>query len=225
MTNKGDGETRSADLADLNRFESDRQPHPEPDELDESDSIFLFIPNIIGYFRIIFLVISLFYMPTQYVQASLFYGISALLDAFDGYAARHFKQSTRFGGILDQLTDRVGTLSLLMVLCTLYPKYMLFFQLSAMLDIASHWMYVWVTCLQGHISHKFIDPASNPILNVYYTSRPVLFFMCAMNELFFCVLYMRHFTSGPVCKCWLFEQVDLKLIVFVFLVFSVQRSR
>lgn len=193
-----------ANTQDNAKSKSNRSLDCSGDNIDESDNIFLFIPNIIGYFRIIFLIISLYYMPTHHVQASLFYVISALLDAFDGYAARYFNQSTRFGAILDQLTDRVGTLALLMVLCTLYPQYMLLFQLSAILDIASHWMYVWVTCLQGRVSHKFIDPAANPILSVYYTSRPLLFFMCAMNELFFCALYMRHFTTGPVCKLRLF---------------------
>ena len=140
-------------------------------------------------------------MPTNHVKGSIFYLISSLLDAFDGYAARHFNQSTRFGSILDQLTDRLATLGLVMVLCVLYPDHLIWFQLSAMLDIASHWMYVWATCLQGRTSHKFIDPASNPILRIYYTSRPVLFFMCACNELFFCALYLRYFTTGPVGKC------------------------
>ena len=28
----------------------------------------------------------------------------------------------------------------------------------------------------------------------------VLFIMCAGNELFFCMLYLLHFTSGPICK-------------------------
>lgn len=177
---------------------SDESVLPSTD-FDETDNVFLFIPNIIGYFRIVFVLISLYYMPTNHVKASIFYLISGLLDAFDGYAARYFNQSTRFGAILDQLTDRLATLGLVMVLSVLYSDYLIWFQLSAMLDIASHWMYVWVICLQGRTSHKFIDPASNPVLSVYYTSRPVLFFMCACNELFFCALYLRYFTVGPIC--------------------------
>jgi hypothetical protein len=32
---------------------------------------------------------------------------------------------------------------------------------------------------------------------MYYTSRPVLFFMCAGNEAFYAALYLLHFTEGP----------------------------
>jgi hypothetical protein len=52
--------------------------------------------------------------------------------------------------------------------------------------------------LQGKTSHKFIDLSENPIMHIYYTSRPVLFFMCAGNEAFYAALYLLHFTEGPV---------------------------
>ena len=42
--------------------------------------------------------------------------------------------------------------------------------------------------------------SENPIMNVYYTNRTVLFFMCAGNEAFYAALYLLHFTEGPVCK-------------------------
>lgn len=169
---------------------------------DSDENIFLFVPNIIGYFRIIFALISFYYMQSDYVKATIFYGTSALLDAFDGYAARYYNQATRFGAILDQLTDRVALLALVMNLCVLYPRYLFVLQLSAIVDIASHWMYIWVGCLQGKSSHKLIDPSQSKILNIYYTSRPVLFFMCAANEVFYCSLYLLHFTSGPIGRFW-----------------------
>ncbi len=34
-------------------------------------------------------------------------------------------------------------------------------------------------------------------MRMYYTSRPVLFSMCAGNEIFYASLYMLHFTEGP----------------------------
>ena len=43
-----------------------------------------------------------------------FYFMSSFLDAFDGMAARYFDQSSTFGGMLDMLTDRVGTMALIM---------------------------------------------------------------------------------------------------------------
>jgi len=54
--------------------------------------------------------------------------------------------------------------------------------------------------LQGKTSHKFVDMSGNPIMKWYYTSKPVLFFMCAGNELFFASLYLCHFITGPLSK-------------------------
>lgn len=34
------------------------------------------------------------------------YWLSAFLDAFDGMAARAFNQSTKFGAVLDMVSDR-----------------------------------------------------------------------------------------------------------------------
>lgn len=81
-------------------------------------------------------------MPTNHVIATVCYVVSALLDAFDGHAARYFNQSTKFGAILDQLTDRCGTMVLCSVLAYLYPKYMLWFHISMCIDIACHWIYL-----------------------------------------------------------------------------------
>jgi CDP-diacylglycerol--inositol 3-phosphatidyltransferase len=68
------------------------------------DNIFIFVPNIIGksapptkldhhahvlgYARVVLALISFYYMPTNYVAAVICYVTSALLDAFDGHAAR-----------------------------------------------------------------------------------------------------------------------------------------
>ncbi|PSN38759.1 CDP-diacylglycerol--inositol 3-phosphatidyltransferase [Blattella germanica] len=163
-----------------------------------SENIFLFVPNIIGYGRIILAIIAFYYMPTNYVVACWCYIISGLLDAFDGHAARYFNQSTKFGAMLDQLTDRCGTMGLLVTLSYFYPQYMFLFQLSMTIDISCHWIHLHTTLLQGKTSHKFIDLSENPIMRIYYTSRTVLFFMCAGNEAFYASLYLLHFTEGPV---------------------------
>lgn len=54
--------------------------------------------------------------------------------------------------------------------------------------------------LQGKTSHKFIDMSENPIMHLYYTSKPVLFGMCAGNEAFYAALYLLYFTEGPFGK-------------------------
>ncbi|XP_063230211.1 CDP-diacylglycerol--inositol 3-phosphatidyltransferase [Bacillus rossius redtenbacheri] len=166
--------------------------------MSSEENIFLFVPNLIGYGRILLAIVSFYFMPTNHIVSSWCYIISGLLDAFDGYAARYFNESTKFGAILDQLTDRCGTMCLLVTLSYFYPRYMFLFQLSMCIDIACHWIYLHTTLLQGKTSHKFVDVAENPVMRVYYTSRPVLFCMCAGNELFYASLYLLHFTEGPV---------------------------
>ncbi|CAB0044312.1 unnamed protein product [Trichogramma brassicae] len=166
--------------------------------MTETENIFLFVPNIIGFGRVILALISFYFMPTHYAIAAWCYIISALLDAVDGHAARYFNQGTKFGGMLDQLTDRAGTMCLLVTLAQFYPEWTFWFQISMTIDIVCHWIYLHTTVLQGKTSHKFIDMAENPIMNIYYTNRPVLFFMCAGNEAFYAALYLLHFTEGPV---------------------------
>ncbi|CAG9791357.1 unnamed protein product [Diatraea saccharalis] len=164
---------------------------------ESKENIFIFVPNLIGFARVILLIISLYYMPTHCVVACTCYITSALLDAFDGHAARYFNQSTKFGAMLDQLTDRAGTSCLMMTLGAFYPQYLFWFQLSMAIDITGHWLYLHTTTLQGKASHKFIDMSENPIMHLYYTNRTVLFFMCAGNEAFYAALYVMYFYTGP----------------------------
>nr|CFW94243.1 Eka-PI synthase protein [Euperipatoides kanangrensis] len=105
---------------------------------------------------------------------------------------------SKFGAMLDMLTDRCATMCLLVTLAHFYPSYMFFFQLSMALDIASHWLHLHSSVVQGGASHKLIDLSANPILRIYYHSKIVLFCMCAGNELFYCMLYLLHFTEGPI---------------------------
>ncbi|XP_018619979.1 CDP-diacylglycerol--inositol 3-phosphatidyltransferase [Scleropages formosus] len=161
------------------------------------ENIFLFVPNLIGYSRIVLALLAFYLMPCCPAAALLLYLLSALLDAFDGHAARALNQGTKFGAMLDMLTDRCATMCLLVNLALLYPSYVFFFQLSMSLDIASHWLHLHSSMMKGASSHKTIDLSGNPILRLYYTSRPVLFFMCMGNELFFCLLYMLHFVEEP----------------------------
>ncbi|XP_071638013.1 CDP-diacylglycerol--inositol 3-phosphatidyltransferase [Temnothorax longispinosus] len=180
------------------RYSPRENPRRSDAEMSESENIFLFVPNIIGFGRVILALISFYFMPTNYVIASWCYVVSSLLDAIDGHAARYYNQSTKFGAILDQLTDRVGTMCLMVTLCLFYPTYTFWFQLSMAIDIACHWIYLHTTLLQGKTSHKFIDMSENPIMRLYYTNRTVLFFMCAGNEAFYAGLYLLHFTEGPI---------------------------
>jgi len=167
-------------------------------ELSKTENVFLFVPNLIGYARIILALISFWFMPTSYGMASFCYILSGLLDAVDGHAARLLNQSSKFGAMLDMLTDRCATMCLLTTLSTFYPSFIFFFQLSMTIDISCHWLHLHTSLLEGKGSHKFVDPTGNWFMKMYYTDRRVLFAMCAGNELFYASLYLLHFTWGPL---------------------------
>ncbi|GAM90760.1 hypothetical protein ANO11243_088050 [Dothideomycetidae sp. 11243] len=161
------------------------------------ENIFLFIPNLIGYVRVLLAVISLYFMPLHPRRCSFLYSVSCLLDALDGYAARRYQQSTRFGAVLDMVTDRCTTTCLLVFLSTAKPGLSIIFQLLISLDFTSHYMHMYATLAMGgsNSSHKQVDIKRSWIMHLYYTNRNVLFVCCALNELFFIGLYLLCFSS------------------------------
>ena len=64
--------------------------------IHKTDNVFLYIPNIIGYFRVALCGVSLYYLPTEPMIAMFFYIVSCLLDAVDGNAARYFDQCASY---------------------------------------------------------------------------------------------------------------------------------
>ncbi|KAI9797343.1 MAG: CDP-diacylglycerol-inositol 3-phosphatidyltransferase [Piccolia ochrophora] len=164
---------------------------------DPTENIFLFTPNLIGYFRIFLATASLYYMPLHPRTCSLLYSVSCLLDALDGVAARYFEQSTRFGAVLDMVTDRCTTACLLVFLSSAWPRWSLLFQGLISLDLASHYMHMYATLAMGgtNQSHKKVDESRSWILNLYYSNNKVLFVFCCMNEVFFIALYLLSFSS------------------------------
>jgi len=68
--------------------------------------VLIFYPNIIGYFRVLFMVLSFLYSMDDWFYSVVFYGLAFFGDVVDGFVARSFNQSSEFGGILDMVTDR-----------------------------------------------------------------------------------------------------------------------
>jgi hypothetical protein len=98
-----------------------------------TDNVFLFVPNLIGtilfrrpqrlsdtfqigYTRIILAGLSLHFMSYHPKYCTLLYCLSCLLDAVDGQAARLLGQTSKFGAVLDMVTDRCA-FSLTSVYC------------------------------------------------------------------------------------------------------------
>lgn len=176
---------------------------------DERENIFLFWPNIIGYFRIVLAIASLYYMPLHPRTCTVLYSVSCLLDALDGYVARVFEQSTRFGAVLDMVTDRCTTACLLVFLSSAFPRWAIIFQGLIALDLASHYMHMYATLVVSgsDSSHKNIDKSKSFVLNLYYTNKIVLFVFCALNEVFFIALYLLSFSS-PLLSPHLIKTVE-----------------
>jgi len=159
-------------------------------------SVYFFVPNLIGYTRIIFAVAAFYYCYDNYVAFFTFYALSAILDMADGYAARALGQASRFGAILDMVTDRASTTCLIVVLAQFYPQYNGWFLFLIALDLVSHFIHIFSTLSRGSASHKAVDK-HNRLLHLYYTNRLVLAGLCAGNEGFFLWSYLLHFWSGP----------------------------
>ncbi|GAA5992397.1 hypothetical protein JCM11641_002730 [Rhodosporidiobolus odoratus] len=168
-------------------------PRPKTEE-----NVFLFVPNLIGYTRVLLGAASLVYMPTHPKFCTVAYCISALLDAVDGQAARALGQTSRFGSILDMVTDRCMTSCLLCFLASAYPSLAILFQFLISLDFSSHYIHMYASIVSGSKSHKTVTKKQSWILWSYYNNSNTLFLFCAFNELFFVSLYVLHAYSKPL---------------------------
>ncbi|MCD1127631.1 CDP-diacylglycerol--glycerol-3-phosphate 3-phosphatidyltransferase [Jinshanibacter sp. LJY008] len=84
------------------------------------------IPTLLTLFRIIlipFFVVA-FYLPAQYQWApmvcAIIFVVAAVTDWFDGFLARRWKQTTRFGAFLDPVADKVMVATALVLVSEYY---------------------------------------------------------------------------------------------------------
>ncbi|KNE91617.1 hypothetical protein PSTG_14969 [Puccinia striiformis f. sp. tritici PST-78] len=164
------------------------------------ENVFLFLPNLIGYTRIVLAAVSLHYMSYHPIYCTIAYIISQLLDAVDGQVARMLGQTSKFGAVLDMVTDRCTTSCLLCFLSSVYPQWAIMFQSLIALDFASHYIHMYSSMVAGSKSHKTVSKKQSRILHSYYTNSNTLFLFCAGNELFFVCLYLAHWYDQPLLK-------------------------
>lgn len=171
-------------------------------------SVWFYVPNVIGYLRILFSCVAF----ANYKTPEMFfpyYFVGFALDAADGLAARKLDQASQFGAQLDMLTDRCATAALLTVLSTLYPTYAFVCFALIFLDGYSHWLQMVAGMCAGTSSHK--QASRGWLLNMYYW-RPVLTFVCSLNEMCFLMLYMLAHSEGPM----IFAGVSLHRLLLWF---------
>jgi len=149
----------------------------------------LYLPNLIGYLRIVLLLVAYGSALSDWRILFGSYFVSQGLDAADGFAARVLGQSSSFGAVLDMVTDRASTTCLCIILGHLYPNLLLTFCSLVMLDMFSHWYHMYASLKLGLGSHKQVD---NAVLKFYYW-KPVLFITCAGTEFWYLSMYVAHF--------------------------------
>jgi len=164
--------------------------------MSSETSVWLYVPNLIGYARVIFAIASFVVIYDNPWWFFVFYSLSAWLDIADGYAARALDQCSRFGAILDMVTDRASTTCLIVVLSQFFPKYTHVFLFLIALDLVSHFAHIISSLSRGVKSHKDVTEKQSWLLRMYYTSRLVLGFLCFGNEGFFIGLYCLKFWKG-----------------------------
>ena len=157
-------------------------------------SSFLYVPNLIGYLRVVAGFVSYTYAsPHSSVHAPRvafsLYLIGQALDVVDGFAARYLRQTSELGRVLDMVTDRASTTCLSLILASLYPHYLTLFCALITLDLFSHWYHMHAALIGGASSHK---GSANWVVRLYYR-RSVLFIVCAGTELWYLSLYAMYF--------------------------------
>lgn len=162
-----------------------------PNSSQRTVSVYLYIPNIIGYIRILMNIVAFAICFSNKYIFSILYFISFACDALDGWFARKFNQVSTFGAVLDMITDRVSTACLLVILSQQYSPGFIFLSLLG-LDIASHWLQMYSTFLSGKTSHKDVKDKSSWLLKAYYKHRPFMAFCCVGSEVLYIILFLLH---------------------------------
>jgi CDP-diacylglycerol--inositol 3-phosphatidyltransferase len=158
--------------------------------------VLLFVPNLIGYARVA-CTLAFLYLARDRASwhvALSSYIVSFALDLFDGMAARRFHQTSRFGAVLDMVTDRCSTAVMLAVLAHLYagahPRAFDAFIALMVLDVASHWVQMKAA---GDMHHK--SSSRNFIVRFYYEKYWFFGYCCVGAEFFYIFMYGYFFVD------------------------------
>ncbi|XP_052790364.1 CDP-diacylglycerol--inositol 3-phosphatidyltransferase-like [Mya arenaria] len=158
-------------------------------------SVFLYVPNIIDYFRLLFLGIFCHQaFAGDHVVAAGSYVISVALDELDGNFARWLNQTSEFGMLLDILIDEASVTALCMVLATLYPAWLPAFQALSIIDFAGQWSLYYFS---GRYRNGDFRTHDNKLFNIYFNNRVAGDFWVYGNHLFLISIYMAFYSAGP----------------------------
>ena len=158
-------------------------------------SVFLYAPNVIGYFRVAFLIASLFFLQKGPEVFVVLYAVSYILDCVDGPVARAMGQTSKFGAVFDMVTDRSSTALLLATSAGCYPLFAPIFLSLILLDISAHWMQMYSSLVSGKTSHKDANLDHSPLLRLYYKNRKFMGLLCVSAELYNLLVFLGKNTK------------------------------
>ena len=121
-----------------------------------------FVPNIITISRILltFLFVP-FFLSDEFTWALIIFSIAAVSDFFDGYVARKFKITSKFGAMMDPLADKV--LMFVSYLLFAYEKIIPYYLAGVVILRDLLILVVVLTCLIKKIKLKFSPLMSSKI--------------------------------------------------------------
>ena len=183
------------------------------------NKVFLFVPNLIGYARFIFYLISFISHSLGNWQLCIgCYAIAFILDEFDGRAARAYNQNSNLGAALDMVADRAATAGLCLILAQLYPQYLLFFIMAIALDVSSHYYLIYATGMLGKQSHKdSAQWATNGLMKLYYGNKTFMDILILGNEVFYMLLYLNFYLISMNFAFYNWNLNILQLVIFACL--------
>ncbi|XP_072045394.1 CDP-diacylglycerol--inositol 3-phosphatidyltransferase-like [Amphiura filiformis] len=201
------------------------ETHEEAIEMDtkhaghqDKENIFLFIPNLITFSRILLIIVMGALSKEYYLLVAVLYLSDVILDYADGIAARYFNQCTKFGQVLDAIFDHIAmalmyTVTYAAATSQVYKFYM---WLQIILKVTSHWMLMQGSAMMNTGTHKLTGNEVNRLTAIYYTPW-VLDVTVISVAIFDCAQYLIWFTDGPT----VFSIGLVRWVYFLFLPFQV----
>jgi CDP-diacylglycerol--inositol 3-phosphatidyltransferase len=165
------------------------------------EEVLLYAPNLIGYGRVLAMLAAFYFFFSEYKYCMGCYTVAFMGDAIDGYVARMMNQSSKYGGVLDMVTDRISSAGFMALLAQLYPEHAHGLALLICLDVASHWFHVVSIIMIGNDQHhKSAETLKNRnfLLRWYYAIYPLFGYCCVGTEFFYMFLYLYYWTSNDV---------------------------
>ena len=172
-------------------------------------NIYLYPCNIVGYFRLLFLLLSVLNINNTYIFVSLL-AFSRILDIIDGPIARKFNHSTKFGAYLDIIADYITHIIYFIgFLLKFNDKLFIINIISEFITFYSI-PYIGLISNNGLLnSHKDLEIKEIKACH----SKINIFFRATLKELLFIPLIINTFYNNLILN-YIYNFVTVPVIIF-----------